>query len=54
MWKEDIVLIQDVRKSCKKAQHRALKEALKDYGYNVTTLPIIIIMGHNSTLHLAL
>ena len=26
----------------KEAQHKALKEALKDYGYNVTTLPIII------------
>ncbi len=23
-------------------QHKALEEALKDYGYNVTTLPIII------------
>ncbi len=26
----------------KGAQHKALEEALKDYGYNVTTLPIII------------
>ncbi len=26
----------------KAAQHKALEEALKDYGYNVTTLPIII------------
>ena len=26
----------------KGAQHKALEEALKDYAYNVTTLPIII------------
>ncbi len=26
----------------KGAQHKALEEALKDYGYNVSTLPIII------------
>ena len=26
----------------KEAQHKALEGALKDYGYNVTTLPIII------------
>ena len=26
----------------KGAQHKALEEALKDYGYNVTTLPIVI------------
>ncbi len=26
----------------KGAQHKALEEALKDYGYNVTALPIII------------
>ena len=26
----------------KRAQHKALEEALKEYGYNVTTLPIII------------
>ena len=26
----------------KEAQHKALEEALKAYGYNVTTLPIII------------
>ena len=26
----------------KGAQHKALEEALKDYGYNVTTLPTII------------
>ena len=26
----------------KGAQHKALEEDLKDYGYNVTTLPIII------------
>ncbi len=26
----------------KGAQHKALEEALKEYGYNVTTLPIII------------
>ena len=26
----------------KGAQHKALEEALKDYGYNVTTLPIIL------------
>ncbi len=26
----------------KEAQHKALEEALKDYGHNVTTLPIII------------
>jgi len=26
----------------KRAQHKALEEALKDYGYNVTTLPIIV------------
>ena len=26
----------------KGAQHRALEEALKDYGYNLITLPIII------------
>ena len=26
----------------KGAQHKALEEALKDYGYNVTTLPVII------------
>ena len=29
----------------KGAQHKALEEALKDYGYNVTTLPIIIRSG---------
>ena len=26
----------------KEARHEALEEALKDYGYNVTTLPVII------------
>ena len=26
----------------KTAQHKALEEVLKDYGYNVTALPIII------------
>ena len=26
----------------KGAQHKAVEDALKDYGYNVTTLPIII------------
>jgi len=26
----------------KGAQHKALEEALKDYGYDVTTLPMII------------
>jgi len=47
----------------KEAQHTALEEALKDYGYNVTTLPMIIgrlsydyrqcgknNLGHNITL----
>ena len=29
----------------KGAQHKALEEALKEYGYNVTTLPIIIGSG---------
>ena len=29
-----------IRHQC--AQHKALEEALKDYGYNVSTLPIII------------
>jgi len=32
----------DIKKNCKKkqAQHKALEGALKNYGYNVTTLPI--------------
>ncbi len=44
MWKEDVALIQGYEEKLQKneAQHEALEEALKDYGYNVTTLPIII------------
>ena len=33
----------------KGAQHRALEEALKAYGYNVTTLPIIRIIGQSGS-----
>ncbi len=44
MWKEDVALIQGYEEKLQEneAQHEALEEALKDYGYNVTTLPIII------------
>ncbi len=35
----------------KGAQHKAVEEALKDYGYNVTTLPIIILFGQSGSQH---
>ena len=43
LWKEDIALTQDMRENCKKRKH-SIKHwgALKLYGYNLTTLPIII------------
>ncbi len=39
----------------KEAQHAALEAALRDYGHNVTTLPIIIGQsGYNVAPHLML